>query len=88
MAVQILVMGGTRFIGKPLVAQLLAAGHELTLFTRGRQPLPEGVEHLSGDRSDPADPTRFSTWPDGPGAARPRSATVVVRKVDGGPIGS
>lgn len=53
MAVQILVMGGTRFIGKPLVAQLLAAGHELTLFTRGRQPLPEGVDHLSGDRSDP-----------------------------------
>ncbi|MCX5933017.1 MAG: NAD-dependent epimerase/dehydratase family protein [Cyanobacteria bacterium] len=51
---QILVMGGTRFIGKPLVAQLLAAGHELTLFTRGRQPLPEGVEHLSGDRSDPS----------------------------------
>ncbi|MCT0217897.1 NAD-dependent epimerase/dehydratase family protein [Synechococcus sp. CS-1329] len=51
---QILVMGGTRFIGKPLVAQLLAAGHQLTLFTRGRQPLPEGVEHLSGDRSDPA----------------------------------
>lgn len=54
MAVKILVMGGTRFIGKPLVAQLLAAGHQLTLFTRGRQPLPEGVEHLAGDRSDPA----------------------------------
>ncbi|MBC1261147.1 NAD-dependent epimerase/dehydratase family protein [Synechococcus sp. BSF8S] len=51
---KILVMGGTRFIGKPLVAQLLAAGHQLTLFTRGRQPLPEGVEHLAGDRSDPA----------------------------------
>ena len=45
-------MGGTRFVGRPLVARLQAAGHDLTLFTRGRQPLPEGVEHLVGDRSD------------------------------------
>ena len=44
-------MGGTRFIGRPLVARLLAAGHSLSLFTRGRQPLPEGVEHLLGDRT-------------------------------------
>ncbi|WP_216903564.1 NAD-dependent epimerase/dehydratase family protein [Synechococcus sp. CCY 9618] len=48
---RILVMGGTRFVGRPLVSRLLAAGHELTLFTRGRNPLPEGVEHLQGDRS-------------------------------------
>jgi nucleoside-diphosphate-sugar epimerase len=51
-AMRILVMGGTRFVGKPLVALLQAAGHELSLFTRGRQPLPEGVEHLLGDRGD------------------------------------
>ncbi len=44
-------MGGTRFVGRPLVSRLLDAGHELTLFTRGRQPLPEGIEHLQGDRS-------------------------------------
>jgi nucleoside-diphosphate-sugar epimerase len=50
-AVQILVMGGTRFVGKPLVAQLLAEGHALTLFTRGKNPVPAGVEHLCGDRS-------------------------------------
>ena len=49
--VKILVMGGTRFVGKPLVAQLQAAGHELTLFTRGNKPVPAGVEHLCGDRS-------------------------------------
>ena len=49
--VKILVMGGTRFVGKPLVAQLLSEGHELTLFTRGKNPLPAGVEHLCGDRS-------------------------------------
>lgn len=44
-------MGGTRFVGRPLVNRLLDAGHELTLFTRGRQPVPEGIEHLQGDRS-------------------------------------
>jgi len=49
--VKILVMGGTRFVGKPLVAQLLAEGHALTLFTRGKNPVPAGVEHLCGDRS-------------------------------------
>ncbi|MCP9929196.1 NAD-dependent epimerase/dehydratase family protein [Cyanobium sp. AMD-g] len=48
---RILVMGGTRFVGRPLVSRLLEAGHELTLFTRGRQPVPEGIEHLQGDRS-------------------------------------
>jgi secreted PhoX family phosphatase len=37
------------------------------------------------ERSDPADPGKFSTWPDG---GRPRSATVVIRKVDGGLIGT
>ncbi|MGA0386274.1 MAG: NAD-dependent epimerase/dehydratase family protein, partial [Vulcanococcus sp.] len=48
---KILVMGGTRFVGKPLVAQLLSEGHALTLFTRGNKPVPAGVEHLCGDRS-------------------------------------
>ena len=40
------------------------------------------------DRSDPAEPTKFSKWPDGAAATRPRSATVVVRKRDGGVIGT
>jgi secreted PhoX family phosphatase len=39
------------------------------------------------DRSDPAEPSRFSKWPNAaPG--RPRSATVVIRKLDGGVIGT
>ncbi|MEB3307011.1 MAG: NAD-dependent epimerase/dehydratase family protein [Cyanobacteriota bacterium] len=50
---QILVMGGTRFVGKPLVEQLLVQGHAITLFTRGSRPAPSGVEHLVGDRNDP-----------------------------------
>ncbi|MBM5809285.1 MAG: NAD-dependent epimerase/dehydratase family protein [Cyanobacteria bacterium M_surface_9_m1_291] len=48
---KILVMGGTRFVGKPLVAQLLAEGHDLILFTRGNRPAPSAVEHVVGDRS-------------------------------------
>ena len=52
---KILVMGGTRFVGKPLVARLQAQGHQLTLFTRGTNAVPEGVEHLCGDRSSDDD---------------------------------
>jgi secreted PhoX family phosphatase len=38
------------------------------------------------DRSDPDAPTRYSSWPGG--GSRPRSATVVIRRADGGPIGT
>ncbi|CAM5789642.1 PhoX family protein [Rhizobacter fulvus] len=37
------------------------------------------------DRSDPAEPNKFSKWPSG---GRPRSATVVIRRLDGGVIGA
>ena len=40
------------------------------------------------DRSDPAQPARFSNWPDYQPGGRPRSATVVIRKNDGGVIGT
>ncbi len=39
------------------------------------------------ERSDPAEPNKFSNWPDYKPGGRPRSATVVVRKTDGGVIG-
>jgi hypothetical protein len=38
--------------------------------------------------NDPALPKRFSSWPDGPGGGRPRSACIVITKDDGGTIGS
>ena len=38
-------------------------------------------------RSDPTHPARFSSWPDGAGM-RPRSATIVIRRADGGVIGA
>jgi secreted PhoX family phosphatase len=40
----------------------------------------------SSERSDPNNPTAVSSWPDGSG--RPRAATVVVRRRDGGVIGA
>ncbi|MCX7962317.1 MAG: PhoX family phosphatase [Burkholderiales bacterium] len=40
------------------------------------------------DRSDPDNPSRYSSWPSGTPGARPRSATVVIRRRDGGVIGT
>jgi uncharacterized protein len=42
----------------------------------------------ASDRSDPAEPTKFSNWPDFTPGGRPRSSTVVIRKLDGGVIGT
>jgi 2'-hydroxyisoflavone reductase len=51
--VKILVLGGTKFLGRATVEAALARGHELTLFTRGEtnpELFPE-VEKLRGDRT-------------------------------------
>jgi hypothetical protein len=40
------------------------------------------------ERSDPGAPRRVSNWPDFRPDGRPRSATVVIRKDDGGVIGT
>lgn len=49
---RILLLGGTRFIGRRIAETLLAAGHEVTVLTRGisPDPLPPSVERLRGDR--------------------------------------
>jgi nucleoside-diphosphate-sugar epimerase len=51
--VNVLVVGGNRFLGYELAWRLLAAGHGVTLFNRGRRPDPFGerVERLRGDRT-------------------------------------
>ncbi len=49
---KLLVLGGTKFLGRHLVETALAAGHRITLFHRGRTNpglFPE-VEHVAGDR--------------------------------------
>ena len=40
------------------------------------------------DRSDPSEPSKYSSWPNTAPGGRPRSATVVIRKRDGGVIGT
>ena len=40
------------------------------------------------ERSDPTAPKGVSAWPEGPAGGRPRSATVVIRRADGGVIGA
>ncbi|MGF1505529.1 MAG: NAD-dependent epimerase/dehydratase family protein [Anaerolineae bacterium] len=49
----VLVLGGTQFIGRHITQALLAAGHEVTLFHRGRtNPDLFYVPQLTGDRDD------------------------------------
>ena len=52
---KVLFYGGTRFVGKALVARLLSKGHEIYVFTRGKLPVPKNTTHLKGDRSNDED---------------------------------
>ena len=51
---KILVIGGTNFIGPPVVRRLSEIGHEVTVFHRGKTTadLPEGVNYIQGDRKN------------------------------------
>ena len=51
---RLLILGGTGFIGPNTVRYSVERGHEVSIFTRGRSEveLPDGVEHLIGDRND------------------------------------
>lgn len=54
---RVLVLGGTRFIGPAAVRRLVADGHEVAVFHRGKSdaPLPDTVRHIHGDRAQLAD---------------------------------
>lgn len=49
---RLLILGGTRFLGRHLVDAALGRGHTVTTFTRGEHDdvLPADVERLRGDR--------------------------------------
>jgi 2'-hydroxyisoflavone reductase len=47
----ILILGGTNFLGPHLVEAAQARGHRLTLFNRGRRALFPDVEKIRGDRN-------------------------------------
>ena len=48
---KILVMGGTRFVGKSLVEKLLNQNYEIDIFTRGNRPNLKGTNLIKGDRN-------------------------------------
>ncbi|HEY3953934.1 MAG TPA: NAD-dependent epimerase/dehydratase family protein [Streptosporangiaceae bacterium] len=53
---RILVLGGTRFVGRAVVDQAVSRGHDVTTFTRGQHGEPRpGAEALHGDRTNAAD---------------------------------
>lgn len=63
---RILIIGGTRFLGRHIVDIALERGHELTLFNRGKnsQVVPAGIEQIQGDRNQAADLQQLAgrTW--------------------------
>ena len=61
---KLLVIGGTRFLGRHFVQAALERGHTLTLFNRGRTS-PElfpGVERIQGDRDEGLGALAGRTW--------------------------
>ncbi len=61
---KVLVFGGTGFIGPHIVRELRAAGHQLTLFNRGkRNPgLFADIETVIGDRNGQIDGLKGRDW--------------------------
>jgi len=62
--VRLLVLGGTKFLGRHAVDAALADAHEVTIFTRGQtnpELFPE-VEHLVGDRDGDLEALRGREW--------------------------
>jgi len=57
-ALNILILGGTGFLGPHQVEYALARGHSLSLFNRGHEATPYGnrVEYLIGDRDSKTSP--------------------------------
>ena len=75
-----------RFLVGPRVCEVtgvFVTPDERTMFVGIQHPgeAPSGA-------NNPANPTQFSSWPDGESGGRPRSACIVITKDDGGPIGS
>jgi secreted PhoX family phosphatase len=75
-----------RFLVGPVnceVTGITATPDLKTLFVNIQHP-----GETPGNWSDPKNPARFSSWPGGKSNERPRSATVIIRKLDGGVVGT
>ena len=61
---KLLVIGGTKFVGRASIEHAVEQGHEVTIFHRG-QTEPEGlpdVEHVHGDRDGGLDVLAGRSW--------------------------
>jgi secreted PhoX family phosphatase len=75
-----------RFLVGPVNCEITGAA-----FTPDARTVFVNIQHpgeTPSERSDPKEPRKFSNWPDFKPNGRPRSATVVIRREDGGVIGS
>ncbi|MEV7283600.1 SDR family oxidoreductase [Streptomyces sp. NPDC093252] len=86
---RLLVLGGTEFAGRAVVAEALGRGWQVTVFHRGRHAPPPGVESLHGDRTAPGG---LAALADAPGtwdavvdtwAAAPRAVRDAARLLRG-----
>ncbi|HST36707.1 MAG TPA: SDR family oxidoreductase [Allosphingosinicella sp.] len=61
---QILILGGSLFVGRAIAEAALARGHAVTLFNRGLhgQPASPDVEEIRGDRDGGLDGLRGRSW--------------------------
>ena len=60
---KLLIIGGTRFVGRHLVEAALARSHEVTLFNRGTHaPVARDVETITGDRYHDLAKLRGRRW--------------------------
>lgn len=61
---KLLILGGTKFLGRHLVDAALARGHEITLFNRGLNngDLYPEIEKLRGDRSEDLTALQGRSW--------------------------
>ncbi|HEX8369049.1 MAG TPA: NAD-dependent epimerase/dehydratase family protein [Pyrinomonadaceae bacterium] len=61
---KILIIGGTKFLGRHLIAAAQGGGHELTLFNRGRHSSENfaNVEQIHGDRHSDLDKLSGRAW--------------------------
>jgi 2'-hydroxyisoflavone reductase len=62
--VKILIIGGTKFLGRRLVEAAQARNHDVTIFHRGKHKLDnlENVEEIFGDRNDDLDKLKNRSW--------------------------
>ncbi len=75
-----------RFLTGPMNCEITGAS-----LTPDLRTMFVNIQHpgeTPSDRGDPAEPAKYSNWPDFQPGGRPRSATVVIRRADAGLIGT